>query len=104
MTSGRGLYYNMAGEQIDIDEADKLFVNPQARCVALDALPNGYNVSTVLLVIDHSLGFGGKPMIFETMVFGKDADDADRYSTKEQALEGHRRMVEKWRSRPRATP
>lgn len=99
----RGLYYNMAGEPISIDDADKLFINPQSRRVALDALPNGYSVSTVLLVIDHSLGFG-RPMIFETMVFGKDEDDMERYSNKEQALAGHRRMVEKWRSRPRATP
>lgn len=97
--SERVLYYNMDGKQISLDEAGKLFADPASRRVAFDKLPNGYDVSTVCLVIDHSFAFGGRPMIFETMVFGPDSEDMERYSTKAEALEGHQRMVEKWRSK-----
>ena len=48
-------------------------------------------VSTVFLGIDH--GFGeGKPLLFETMVFGGDGDGAqDRCSTWEEAEKGHKK-------------
>jgi hypothetical protein len=72
--------------------------------VAQDVLPNGYWVSTVWLGIDHAFG-GGPPLIFETMVFACDSGghvtnwgecDSDRYATEEAAVDGHRRMVERW--------
>jgi len=54
-------------------------------------------VSTVFLGIDH--GFGeGPPLLFETLVFkGPLADEMDRYSTWEQAEQGHAAMVERVR-------
>lgn len=57
-----------------------------------------YWVSTVWLGFDHSFR-DGPPLIFETMVFkGSWEDlDMDRYSTEEEAVEGHERMVEKVR-------
>lgn len=66
-------------------------------------LPSGVWVSTVYLGFNHRFG-DGPPLIFETMVFpGAMADDGsmveldvDRYSSKEAALAGHQRMVEKW--------
>ena len=49
-------------------------------------------VSTVFLGLDHSFG-DGPPLIFETLVFGGKLDqEMERYSTKEQALEGHQAM------------
>jgi hypothetical protein len=46
----------------------------------------------VWLGFDH--GFGGAPLIFETMIFGYDGDDQQwRYSTEREALKGHDRAV-----------
>jgi hypothetical protein len=62
-------------------------------------------VSTVWLGLDHRIESGGPPLIFETMVFGGDLscwpeqeefagiDCCERYSTWQQAEEGHRRKV-----------
>lgn len=66
-----------------------------------------YLVSTVLLGLDHRFTNDGPPIIFETMVFGKDTKQeytiagkkrmslgdevlCDRYSTLAEAEEGHR--------------
>lgn len=51
-------------------------------------------VSTVFLGIDH--GFeGGKPLLFETMVFGGQADEIqERYCTYEEAERGHKEILE----------
>lgn len=55
-------------------------------------------ISTVFLGIDHSFGFEGEwlPILFQTMVFEGKMDGAiARYSSWEQAEEGHDRMVER---------
>lgn len=55
--------------------------------------PRVLEISTVHLGLDHSFG-DGPPLIFETMVFGLDEDEMmDRYSTEQQAREGHTAMV-----------
>lgn len=58
-----------------------------------------HRISTVFLGLDHALG-EGPPLVFETMVFGegdcKDDSDCDRYSTWEEAEQGHKAMVDKW--------
>jgi len=54
-------------------------------------------VSTVFLGIDHNFGDEGPPLLFETMVFGEGSfseQACDRYSTWEEAVEGHARMVD----------
>lgn len=55
---------------------------------------NDVQVSTVFLGLDHS--FGGKiPILFETMVFGGEHDEEQvRYSTWEEAEQGHKEMCE----------
>ena len=62
----------------------------------MDEIPfDGYSVtvSTVWLGMDHSFG-DGPPLIFETMVFGGELDqECDRYTTEEQAQQGHAAMV-----------
>jgi hypothetical protein len=61
-------------------------------------------VSTVFLGLDHNWGGGapllfetmvfGAPLLFETMVFGGEYDQEQwRYSTWEEAEEGHKRVV-----------
>lgn len=53
----------------------------------------GIWVSTIFLGLNHNF-FGNEPLIFETMIFGGTLDQyQDRYSTKEQALRGHREAV-----------
>lgn len=51
------------------------------------------DVSTVFLGLDHSFG-DGPPVLFETMIFGGEHDqDQWRYCTKQEAIEGHNRIV-----------
>ena len=55
-----------------------------------------FAISTVFLGIDHNW-FGGKPVLFETMVYGSDGEDKDiveRYHTYSEASAGHRKWVE----------
>jgi hypothetical protein len=53
-------------------------------------------VSTVWLVIDHS--WQDPPLLFETMIFGGQLDqDQWRYTTIEQAVEGHWKAVRRAR-------
>lgn len=58
--------------------------------VGLTKLPNGIEVSTVFLGLDHAWG-DGPPMLFETMVFGGSNDEyCERYSTWDEAEAGHK--------------
>lgn len=48
-------------------------------------------VSTVFLGLDHDYSNNGEPILFETMIFGGEHDGYQkRYSTKEEALKGHK--------------
>lgn len=52
-------------------------------------------VSTVFLGLDHNFG-SGKPLLFETMVFGGLFNNRmNRYSTWEEAVKGHNKMVKR---------
>jgi hypothetical protein len=55
---------------------------------------HGVVVSTVFLGVNH--GFGeGPPLLFETLVRGGRHDEyMDRYSTRDEALAGHQKIVE----------
>lgn len=95
----------------------KDLANEKLHRVALTKLKHHY-VFTVWLGLDHSFGrFLGRdepPLIFETMVFKNvpkkmtipgfntqtelnESVEMNRYSTKAQALKGHKKMVDKWR-------
>lgn len=54
---------------------------------------DGVKVSTVFLGLEHGFG-GGKPILYETMVFGGeyDQDIMQRYCTRTGALHGHKRL------------
>jgi hypothetical protein len=64
--------------------------------VADDYLPNGVRVSTVFLGLDYGLWHNhDNPLLFETMIFGGEHDCCQkRYSTWEEAEEGHKRAIE----------
>jgi hypothetical protein len=50
-------------------------------------------ISTVFLGLDHQHG-DGPPLLWETMIFGGKHDQyQERYSSREEALEGHIRAV-----------
>ncbi len=51
-------------------------------------------ISTVFLGVDHSHQIDGRPILFETMIFGGRYNDYQRrYYTIEQAKEGHQRAL-----------
>lgn len=55
---------------------------------------NEQRVSTVFLSLDHSW-IGGPPLLFETMIFDGPYDGfMRRYSTYDEALAGHNKVVE----------
>jgi len=61
-----------------------------ARVVAQDELAGGVSVSTVFLGLDHNWGFGGPPVLWETMIFGgPHADWQRRWCSREEAIAGH---------------
>ena|SRR5437660_12794789 len=63
------------------------------RHVAQDHLADEVRVSTVFLGLDHSFG-QGPPLLYETMIFGGQHDQyQERYSTREEALEGHKKAL-----------
>lgn len=65
------------------------------RHVKNDKLDNGVKISTVFLGLDHSFG-DSEPMLFETMVFGGKLDQKmERYSTWDEAEEGHKKWLKK---------
>lgn len=65
--------------------------------------PDGaeFHVSTVFLGLDHQYG-SGPPLVFETMIFPSENGDisdwgevwADRYSTIDEAREGHAKAMQ----------
>lgn len=57
--------------------------------------PTKVLISTVFLAIDHAFG-DGPPVLYETMVFGSDANAEDRqwrYTTRAKAVCGHAAIV-----------
>ncbi len=62
-------------------------------------------VSTVFLGIDHNL-FGGKPVLFQTMVFSPDTGGGETksYCTWVKANVGHTDMVHVYRVQARTCP
>lgn len=63
------------------------------RTLSKSILPDGVEVSTVFMGLDHQWG-DGPPLLWETMVFGGPYDQEQvRYHTRQQALAGHAQMV-----------
>ncbi len=99
----RSKYYNREGKLISFDQWGKLYQNPYYKIVKQEYTKVGFFVSTVWLGIDHNFDIGGKPIIFETMVFTPNKTtgdlDCERYSDEFEAFVGHEKMVKKWGSK-----
>ena len=54
-----------------------------------DTMVGGLRVSTVFLGIDHSFALHAPPILWETMIFGADAEYSERYATRADAERGH---------------
>lgn len=95
-------WYNIDGEVIPMEESWKLFEDAEYRRIGFDEMGD-YEISTVLLMLDHNYSNEGPPLIFETMVFPVGGLKLDllcrRYATKEEAAQGHieaLELVAKW--------
>ncbi len=110
-------WYNRQGDQIKFSEWHRLNTeNPDYKIVKQTEI-GPFWVSTVLLGIDHGMGYG-RPLIFETLPFWKEPDQwstilqrkvresfdsmMQRYSTLAEAEIGHELVCEEvrqmWRS------
>lgn len=81
--------------------ADWVETSGKSRIVKQTHISGKYLVSTVFLALDHSFVYGGNvpPILYETMTFSDNEELPDeielqnRYSTKAEALEGHKQAV-----------
>lgn len=87
----------------DLQEWSRWFeANANARHIGDDVI-GAARVSTVFLGLNHA-HFGGPPLIFETMVFGGPLDgEQERYSTTQQAIDGHAAMCARVRDMAKLT-
>jgi hypothetical protein len=92
-----GHHFDKQGAPISMNDWIRRVEDYGYKVVARSNLPGGGFVSTVWLGLDH--GFGGRRLIFESMVFetgDEERDgDTDRYSTLDEAQAGHLAMVRK---------
>ena len=101
---GMGDYYKLEGKEVipcDIDGFTEMYgERQQDRIIAQEHVttPNEeVFVSTVFLGMDHGFGLTDIPLLFETMVFGEGVgcEIQERYSTYQEAEEGHKAMCER---------
>ncbi len=88
-------YYDRIGKPIDLFKWARLMEDTSYRTLKRTQVSD-IIVSTVWLGLNHRFG-EGPPLIFETMTFSDRPNfeqAQERYETEQEALEGHRRMVE----------
>ena len=91
-------YFDRKGNPLSLEEWADLFKDKKYHAVCQEYIGK-YYISTIWLGVNYNF-YEGDPIIFETMVFanGSWSDlDMKRYSTEEEALEGHREMCEKFK-------
>lgn len=102
---GTPRHFNIEGKPISFSEWARRFEDRGYQQIVATR-KRGILVSTVWLGLNHSFGYG-PPMIFETMIFGREAEKyeyQDRYTTLDEALLGHEyacKVAFGWRSRLR---
>jgi len=86
-------FYDRSGAPVGKERWALLFQDTRYQVLAQTKVA-GYRVSTVWVGIDQSFG-AGRPLIFETMVFGPGnwGEEQRRYATEEEALAGHEEIV-----------
>ena len=86
------LYWDMDGNRMTGEAFAQAFNDNEGKRIGNTTVGDA-DVSTVWLGVDHQFG-DGPPLIFETMIFGGPHDQfCERYSTKKQAADGHKRIV-----------
>jgi hypothetical protein len=99
-------YYDLDGNPCSLEQWEFIMATKDPRRVAEDtvhSLDGCYWVSTVWLGIDHGWN-SEKPVLWETMIFAKNQDPLEldqwcqRYTSRDEALEGHRHVVEMLRN------
>lgn len=89
--------YDREGRPVNMLEVASLLSQPDYRRVARDVVDD-IVVSTVWLGIAHG-DVDGKPLIFETLVFGSERDALTRrYATEAAARAGHAEVLEEVRA------
>ena len=94
------MYYKLNGKEIElVGGIEEIITFNIPMSISLFKTEIGISqISTVFLSMDHSLGGvigDGRPVLFETMVFGGEHDGyQERYHTYDQAEEGHKRIVD----------
>lgn len=89
-------YFDIDGTPLDVDAWAKRYEDRKSGdwWIVGKTIVGDAQVSTVWLGMDHNYGRGGPPMIFESMIFGGEhAEDMERYSTWEEATDGHAWIV-----------
>ena len=78
----------------DVLVAAQWIEDNQKRRIVKQEYIDDIHISTVFLGLDHAYG-GGKPVLWETMIFGGENDQAyqERYASYEQAIEGHQKAI-----------
>ena len=96
------LYYDRQGNPMTVEEWAEAMAHLFDRVVAKTSVvetpsssdSQAVEVSTVWLGINHNWTGSGRPIIFETMVFGGPIDqEMWRYATEQEAVAGHREVV-----------
>src|SRR5215467_9018796 len=74
------------------------FMESDERIVAQEEIAPGIGISTICLGLNHRMFGDGPPLVFETMVF-REGEPAEylRWTTWDEAMEGHRLMAEAMR-------
>lgn len=90
-------YYDKQGNRIDEIKLNELYSDPEYARVAKTVLDYGMTISTVWLGFNYAFDKKKDLLIFETMVFPRGFHDEEvymeRYSTEEEAIAGHERIV-----------
>ena len=81
----------------DTSKWAKWFGKGSNRRVARDIVGKK-TISTVFLGMDYNFTGKKKPLLFETMVFGQDEEYMERYSTWQEAKEGHKKILKKYQN------
>lgn len=98
----RHSHYKLEGTKIvpcSLEEWSEFFGRPERILQVSNG--NGITVSTVFLGLDHNFSKEGPPILFESMVFGEDEEDCERYDTYQNAIIGHRILCAKYNIVPK---
>lgn len=89
---GRWILRDKKPVQVGLGTWAEWFENHNNRIIARDQIGEVV-VSTAFIGIYHSF-MGGPPLLFETMIFGGEHDGyQDRYTTWDEAVEGHKKAL-----------